>query len=103
MHGLQQLQHVGSGVVAHGLSHPRATWNLPGPGIKPMSTELAICSNFFITYFFLFTLYLIFYSFPSFLKWKHGLVILDLSFSLIYEFNTTNLPLSTVFTAFYKV
>ena len=99
MHGLQQLQHVGSEVMAHGLGCPQAMWNLPGPGIKPMATALAICSDVFIIYFLLFTLYLIFYSFPSFLKWKLRLLIIDLSSSLMYAFNTINLPLSTAFTA----
>ena len=33
--GLQQLWSLGSAVVTHGLS-----WNLPGPGIRPVSPAL---------------------------------------------------------------
>ena len=38
--GLQQLQHAGSVVVAHGLSCPKACGNLPGPGIKLVFSAL---------------------------------------------------------------
>ena len=38
---LQWLQHVDSAVVAHGLSCPHGTWNLPRPGIEPVSPTLA--------------------------------------------------------------
>ena len=34
--GLLWLWNLGSVVVAHGLSCPRGTWNLPRSGIKPM-------------------------------------------------------------------
>ena len=37
----QQLQCTGSVVVAHGLSCPAAMWDLPGPGIEPVSPALA--------------------------------------------------------------
>ena len=30
-----------SSCVAHGLGCPRGTWNLPGPGIEPVSSALA--------------------------------------------------------------
>ena len=39
--GLQQLQHVDSVAVAHGLSCPHSMWDLPRPGIKPVSPALA--------------------------------------------------------------
>ena len=38
--GVQALG-TGSGVVAHGLSCFLGMWNLPGPGIKPMSSAMA--------------------------------------------------------------
>ena len=41
-HGLQQLWHMGSVVVAHGLSCSTAgMWDLPGPGLEPVSPALA--------------------------------------------------------------
>ena len=39
--GAQGPGHLGSVAVAHGLSGPLGTWDLPGPGMEPMSSELA--------------------------------------------------------------
>ena len=39
--GLQQLHFQGSAVVPHELNCPQGMWDIPGPGIKPMSPELA--------------------------------------------------------------
>ena len=39
-HGLWELWHTGSAAVAHGLSCS-SMWDLPGPGIEPLSPELA--------------------------------------------------------------
>ena len=42
--GLQQLWHMGSVVVAHGLSCSVACGGLPGPGLKPMSLHWQVDS-----------------------------------------------------------